>query len=269
MDGLRFGRQYRALRIRMRLRQGDVATLAGVSRSLIAAIDRGQLDGVTLGSLRRATSALGAEIDLLLRWRGERLDRLVDEHHAALVEVVVRILREGGWQVATEVSFSIWGERGSIDVLAFHPLQRVLLVVEVKSVVPDSQETLHRLDQKTRLGPVIGRDREWDATNVSRLLAIGESSTSRRRIARLAGTYDVAFPDRGRGVRRWLREPRDRMSGLLFLSDDSHDGRNQRSTARERVRRPGCPPNRPNRRQTTATTAVGDEPGAAIPAGGD
>ncbi len=269
MDGLRFGRQYRALRIRIRLRQGDVAAMAGVSRSLIAAIDRGQLDGVTLGSLRRATSAMGADFDLFLRWRGERLDRLVDEHHAALVEVVVRLLRDAGWEVATEVSFSIWGERGSIDILAFHPTERVLLVVEVKSVVPDSQETLHRLDQKTRLGPVIARDPGWEATNASRLLVVGESSTSRRRIARLASTYDVAFPDRGVGVRRWLREPRRRISGLLFLSNDSHGGRNQRTVARERVRRPGCPPNRGNRRQMTATPAVGEERAGAIRASRD
>jgi hypothetical protein len=230
----------------MRLRQRDVSATAAVSRSLIAAIDRGELDGVTLGSLRRATSALGADVELFLRWRGERLDRLLDEDHAALVEVVVRQLGAAGWQVEVEVSFSIWGERGSIDVLAFHPLERALLVVEVKSVVPDSQETLHRLDQKTRLGPAVARERGWDALTVSRLLVIGESSTSRRRIARLAGTYDAAFPDRGRGVRNWIRRPRGRLSGLLFLSSDSHGGRNQRPGGRERVRRPGATRERPH-----------------------
>src|SRR5689334_9236392 len=117
MDALRFGRRYHALRIRLRLRQCDVAAAAAVSRSLIAAIDRGELDGVTLGSLRKATSALGADVDLFLRWRGERLDRLLDEDHAAIVELVVRLLRNDGWQVEVEASFSIWGERGSIDVL--------------------------------------------------------------------------------------------------------------------------------------------------------
>jgi hypothetical protein len=69
------------------------------------------------------TVALGADLDLFLRWRGERLDRLLDEDHAAIVEAVVRLLREDEWDVAIEVSFSKWGERGSIDVLGFHAVE--------------------------------------------------------------------------------------------------------------------------------------------------
>jgi hypothetical protein len=34
---------------------------------------------VTLGSLRKATAAIGADVDVFLRWRGERLDRLLDD----------------------------------------------------------------------------------------------------------------------------------------------------------------------------------------------
>ncbi|HET7031351.1 MAG TPA: helix-turn-helix domain-containing protein, partial [Candidatus Limnocylindrales bacterium] len=149
VDSLRFGRQFRALRIRLRLRQRDVAVGAGVSRSLIASIDRGQLDGVTVGALRKATAALEADLDVHLRWRGERLDRLLDEDHSAIVEALVRLLRTNGWDMAVEASFSIWGERGSIDVLGFHPVERALLVVEVKSVVPDSQATVFGVDRKT------------------------------------------------------------------------------------------------------------------------
>ena len=219
----------------------------------MAAIDRGELDGVTLGSLRRATSALGADVDLFLRWRGERLDRLMDEDHARIVEAVVGLLRPAGWQVEVEASFSIWGERGSIDILAFHPVERALLVVEVKSVVPDSQEMLHRLDQKSRLGPEVAAGRGWDAASVSRLLVIGESSTSRRRIARLAATYDAAFPHRGRAVRRWLGSPSGRLRGLLFLSYDSHGSRNGRAAGRERVRRPTTTTDRPIRHPNDST----------------
>ena len=41
--------------------------------------------------------------------------------------------------MATEVSFSVYGERGSIDILAFHASTGSLLVIEIKSVVPDMQ----------------------------------------------------------------------------------------------------------------------------------
>jgi len=93
VDGLRFGRQFRALRVGLRRRQVDVATAARLSRSLVASIDRGDVDGVTIGAITRAASSLGADVDLVLRWRGERLDRLLEEDHARLVDIVVRRLR--------------------------------------------------------------------------------------------------------------------------------------------------------------------------------
>ncbi|TMF33733.1 MAG: hypothetical protein E6I26_13740 [Chloroflexi bacterium] len=246
MDALRFGRQYRALRIRLRKRQSDVSVAAGLSRSLIAAIDRGQLEGVTVGALRTAAAAIGADVDLWLRWRGERLDRLVDEVHAAIVEAIVRRLTKFGWTVEVEVSFSIWGERGSIDVFAFHPAHRALLVVEVKSVVPDSQSTLHGLDRKTRLAPQLAAKRGWRVRHTSRLLVIDDTSTSRRRIARLAATYDVALPLRGRDVTAYLRRPDRPISGLLFLPDDSQKGSSPRAQGRERVNKPHRRPGRSN-----------------------
>jgi transcriptional regulator with XRE-family HTH domain len=242
MDALRFGRQFRALRIRQERRQADVSARAAVSRSLVAAIDRGELDGVTLGSLVKAAAALGADVDLYMRWRGERLDRLVDEAHAALVDTFVQLLRGLGWVVEVEVSFSIWGERGSIDILAFHPLFGALLIVEIKSVIADSQATLHGLDRKGRLAREVVRDRGWDVRHVSRLLVVGASATSRRRVAQLAATYDAALPERGTATRRWLRRPDRPLAGLLFVAHDGHGSARNAAVSRDRVRRPKSRP---------------------------
>ena len=66
------------------------------------------------------TQALGARLDLRVLWRGEGLERLLDRRHAALVDLVVRRLRRYGWQVVVEASFSIYGERGSIDACRAH-----------------------------------------------------------------------------------------------------------------------------------------------------
>ena len=241
MDGIRFGRHFRALRVRLEKRQSDVSGDSGLSRSLIAAIDRGQIDGVTIGSLVRAAHALGADVDVRLRWRGEQLDRLLDEAHAAVVDAMVALLRRLGWIVDVEVSFSIWGERGSVDILAFHPAHGALLVVEVKSVVADTQATLHGLDRKARLAREIVGDRPWKIRHVSRLLVIGASATSRRRVARLADTYEVALPARGTTVRRWLARPTEPLAGLLFLANDRDRGTRRPSPGRERVRRPRKP----------------------------
>jgi hypothetical protein len=68
--------------------------------------------------------ALGATVEFVIRWDGEGLDRLLDEGHATLVDRVVAWLRAHGWEVAVEVSFARAGERGSIDILAWHPVRR-------------------------------------------------------------------------------------------------------------------------------------------------
>jgi len=73
-------------------------------------------------------------------------------------------------------------------------------------------------------------------TSVARLLVIGASATSRRRVARLAATYDAAFPVRGRDVRRWLIKPVGEISGLLFLASAHGLRANYAATSRERVR---------------------------------
>ena len=61
--------------------------------------------------------ALEARGDLDVRWRGGSLDRVVDERHADVAAVSVRSLTNFGWDHAVEVTYAIFGERGSLDVL--------------------------------------------------------------------------------------------------------------------------------------------------------
>lgn len=122
VDVARFGRAIRALRRRRRWRQIDLASAAGVSATQVGRIERGESRRLPADTFDRVAQAAGASLDLALRWKGEGLDRLLDEDHARLVELVVLKLQALGWEVAVEVSFSRFGERGSIDVLAFHPI---------------------------------------------------------------------------------------------------------------------------------------------------
>jgi hypothetical protein len=188
--------------------------------------------------LDRLVAGLGARLDVGVRWRGEGLDRLLDQAHAGLVDQVVTILGRHEWEVVVEASFAISGERGSIDVLAFHPNSGTVLVTEVKSVVPDSQATLYTLDRKVRLAPKIALERGWTSRAVSRLLVVGEGTTARRRVMHLTATYDAALPIRGAAVKSWLRAPERPIAGLLFLPYASHPGVRPTATGVERVRGP-------------------------------
>lgn len=219
MDLVRFGRGVRALRIRRRMRQKDLAEEAGVSRSIVGRIEIGRFEAVPIGKVDKVTAALGAIADLKVNWNGEALDRLLDRAHAALVDAVVQRLRALGWEVAAEVTFWIRGERGSVDILAWHPRSRIVLVIEVKSIVPDIQGMLASLDRKARLAIEIARGRGWSPLGVGRLLVVGENRTSRRRIDAHAATFVAEYPHRGAAVRAWLRAPviEVPLRGLWFL----------------------------------------------------
>lgn len=239
MDRIRLGLQFRALRVRKGFRQEDLASAAAISRPLISNIEHGDLETLTLGKLLAVSHALDAVLDVRLRWHGEQLDRLLDEAHAILVDAVVTMLKGYGWEVAIEVSFSVWGERGSIDILAFHPGTTTLLVIEVKSVVPDNQAAILGLDRKARLGPGLARERGWHPKVVARLLVVAATTTARRRVARLGATYDASFPMRGAAVRSWLRAPAGGMSGLLFVPYVTGADARRARPGLERVRRAG------------------------------
>jgi transcriptional regulator with XRE-family HTH domain len=193
-----------------------------MSRSAIARLEQGRGDRLTLATLEAVAAALDARFVWRLDWHGEALDRLVDEGHAALVDRVVALLTLFGWQCATEVSFSVFGERGAYDVLAFYPRLRILLVVEVKTALGDNQATLMVLDRKTRLAMQVARGRGWAADSVATVLVLPETSTARRRIRALGATYASALPDRGADLTRWLRRPiAAPLAGVWFVSPGS------------------------------------------------
>jgi transcriptional regulator with XRE-family HTH domain len=147
------GRALRALRVRRRLSQRELAALSRVPQSTISRAERGHLSQLPLATTRRMFEALDASVEVDVRWRRGELERLVDREHASLVEAVVRRLRRVDWLVEVEVSYSIYGERGSIDVLAFDLRSLTLLVVEVKSELAAVEATLRKVDEKVRLAP--------------------------------------------------------------------------------------------------------------------
>jgi transcriptional regulator with XRE-family HTH domain len=219
MDRFRFGRSVRELGQRRHWRQSDLGDRIGVSRSVIGRIERGAVANVPYGRLLAVADALDGRLDLDFRWRGEALDRLVDERHAAIVDELVGLFQSARWDVAVEVTFSIYGERGSIDVFAFHPIQRVLAVNEVKASVGEAGNTVVGVDRKSRLAPQIASGRGWPCRGVARFLVVADSSTSRDRIARHADTFRTAFPAGGRECLAWIRDPVGQPpSGILFLA---------------------------------------------------
>jgi transcriptional regulator with XRE-family HTH domain len=240
MDDARIGRALRMLRQRRGLRQSDIAAIAGVSQSSISLVERGHSASLAMTTLRRVFGAVDAGFEGLVLWRGGGLDRLLDEGHARLVSSMVARLRFVGWNVQVEVTYSVFGERGSIDVLAAHDPTRTVLAVEVKTELTSIEQTGRKIDEKARIaGQHLGSERfGWRPRAIGRLLALPGTDAARRTVAQHSILLTAAFPSRGKSVRAWLRKPSGDMAGLLFVSDASpHSGSADRRGV-SRVRRP-------------------------------
>lgn len=238
MDDIRVGMALRALRLRAGIRQIDVARTAGVSQSLVSAVECGRLAAVPVRTLRRIFAAVGAGFDGQVIWRGPGIDRLLDARHASIVEASVLNLRSRGWDPHVEVTYSIYGERGSIDVLGGRFDCRAVVVEEIKSDLVRVDDTVRKLDEKERLvGRQIAKDRfSWQPDLVGRILILPDTDRARRQVRANAVVLDAAFPHSGSAVRQWLRAPEGPLSGILFVAAASRGGIAARGIGVQRVR---------------------------------
>lgn len=222
MDDLRLGAAIRAVRQRRHLRQQDVAGAAGVSHATISLVERGHCGSLSLTTIRRIAAVLDVRLDLLGRWRGGELDRLLNRRHSLLAESFAALVaRTPGWIVEPEVSFAIYGERGIIDQLAWHAGTEHLLVVEVKTTLVDVNELLGTLDRKHRLSRQIVEGRGWKPKLVSVWLIVADTGTNRRHVREHATLLRGRLPLDGRQLRKLLRDPSLAGSGTAFWSDSN------------------------------------------------
>jgi transcriptional regulator with XRE-family HTH domain len=246
VDLVRVGLGIRALRRRRGWRQRDLAAAAGVSQELVSLIERGHGDRVSVHVLIAVAGALDGRLVVQLRWRAGDLDRLLDADHALVAAAIASRLRADGWETRVEVTYASGRMTGSIDILAWHPETRSLLVIEVKTEISSAEATLRKMDEKFRLAANVARERfGWIAASVSNLLVIEDTSTNRRRVGGSAGLFMAALPMDGRRVRAWLAHPSGALTGRLFLSVSNGGGGIQRRPGRHRVRRAFALPKRP------------------------
>ena len=124
-----------------------------------------------------------------------------------------------GWVFSPEVSFSIYGERGVIDILAFHEPSGSPLVIELKTDIVDVNELIGTMDRKRRLAPEIARARGWEPLSVSSWVIVERVRTNQRRIQAQQGVLRAAFPAGGRSMWSWLRAPSGELAALSTWTD--------------------------------------------------
>jgi hypothetical protein len=163
--------------------------------------------------------------------------RLLDEAHAELVAAAVRKLAAAGWEVRPEHTFSIWGERGSIDVLAWNASHRAVLCLECKTKLPDLQDTLSTMDRKRRLAPEIAKIEGWIPSVVASVLVLPDQTWARNAVRKSGAVFDSALPARTVEVRHWLDRPSGNLRGIWFLLNGSTANAKRRSRPQMRASR--------------------------------
>lgn len=252
VNDIALGRRVRTVRIRLGLRQTDVAARAGVSQDTVSKLELGRIGRLQVSTVRSVLAALEMELRLDAAWRGGELDRLVDQDHADGVGATADLLERLAWVTRAEVSYSVYGERGSIDLLAWHAPTRTLLIIEVKTRLHAIEETLRIHDTKVRLAAKIAKEQfGWQPSAIARLLVLPDASTPRRQVARHGSVLDRAYPLRGAAARAWLVSPSGRAGLLIFLS----------RTPRERGRCVTVKPTRVRLAKPAQSPAI-DAPGA-------
>lgn len=220
MESVKIGRLVRAVRLRLRMRQIDLARRARVSQSMISRLERGLVAQLRMAELDRICTALGIRLEIIGTWRGRDAVTVLDSEHAAIVELLVRELISYGWEVLVEHSFNHFGDRGIVDIVAWHAASRTLLIVEVKTLIVDVQNLLGTFNRKVRVVPeMLAAERGWVARTVGRLLVVRGSHPARAAIGRHAATFATELPASTNAARAWLRDPSGPMAGVMFITE--------------------------------------------------
>ena len=195
-----FGAAIGKLRRALGLTQRELGLRIGRSQTFVSAVERGvaRLDVRDAGALCRAlggTFVFGVEAPHMLGG-----GRTVDAAHARCVAYVARWLGREGWLVEREVGIGGGSRPGWIDVLAFHPASRVLLVVEVKSEVLDVGQVERQLGWYEREAEVAARRIGWLPAAIFGCLIVLATEANDRLMRETRVAFAAAFPCRGRAL---------------------------------------------------------------------
>lgn len=116
--------------------QRELAAAAGVSRSHIAGIETGRVDP-SLDLVWSIADRLGLDIQMVGRQPTVIERRRGDIVHARCSIFFDRRIQQAGWETAREVEVSAGRLHGWIDLLAFDPRSRTLVIIEVKTRLDD------------------------------------------------------------------------------------------------------------------------------------
>lgn len=222
-----FARACLDTRLALDLTQQAVADRAGVTRSYIARVERGEANP----SIRRVEAiadALGLELELAVRpplvVGGARVR---DSVHARCLGYSGRRLSGHGLEVAREVEIVHGRSHGWIDLLAFDPRTGTLLVIEVKTRLDDLGAVERQLGWYERAAWGLTRELGWEPRRLRSWLLVLASDEVEQVLIANRPYLNEAFPARAREMARLIGSaaPSTATGRGLAMIDPSSRGR--------------------------------------------
>lgn len=192
---LQVGTSVRTLRSAIGWSQRELGRRAAVSQSMISMIERGELTDLTFSTASNLLKALGARLALTVDspYLADR-QRQRDPAHARIGAVVVARLRRADWETRSEVEVGGDRSRGWIDILAFHPASRALLVIEIKTEIHDFGQIERSLGWYEREASAAARRFGWRPARKIGCLLLLATVANDVRVAENRASIEAGFP---------------------------------------------------------------------------
>ena len=163
---------------------------------MIARIEAGTVN-VSIDVAAGVCDALGVQLDLAFRTPfivDRRPQR--DAAHARCSSYVQRRLEAAGWLVAREVEIVHGRSHGWIDLLAFDPRSRTLLIVEIKTELDDLGRIERTVAWYEREAWSSGRRLGWRSIRAATWLLVLATEVNDERLRANRDLLGAAFPGR-------------------------------------------------------------------------
>ena len=158
---------------------------------------------LTFDSATRLLEAMGARLTVGVSapfLADRELQR--DPAHAGGTSYVAARLRRDGWLTASEVEVGGDRSRGWIDILAYHPDHRLLLVIEIKTEIRDLGAIERTLGWYEREAWAAARRLGWRPRKVVGCLFLLATEMNEARIGDNRAAFSAGFPIRATELRR-------------------------------------------------------------------
>jgi transcriptional regulator with XRE-family HTH domain len=233
------GETVKTTRKNARWSQRELSRRSGVSQAQICRIERGTCRNLEVGVIDRLFVALGIRY-----WLAADVPRVTrpqsDQVHARCSAYSTRRLVSDGWLVKREVEIGTDRSRGWIDILAFHPGSGVLLVIEIKTELPDLGAVERSMNWYEREAVRAARRFGWRPSWVGSALLLLHSRANDERVMSARSVIQIGFPGRARELQGVVRgeEPRNgrfvamidpRSRRAAWLRSTRSDGRRSRA----------------------------------------